>query len=255
MGPVSQARKRHGQLDLQPALPGMPADRLVALILVRLTVGGDEPPGRLPALTPLPTVYACGIKVVTSPGKTMSAPADRHPALGQAGFHLGESVPERLHPALFVPAFPLCGVAADAASALPVGTARRRTIRAILDRRLRASARRFRSASSQASSLVRVIAPAHRDEHNPVIARLRSRRATPWPLVFRRPSEQRAAKSAPARRPRWAPTAARTASSPGDTGTRVRTRAPAGGATTNGAAISRKRRRFTTTSSSAGMTD
>lgn len=119
MRPVSQANERRGQLDLQPALPGMPADRLVTPILVRLTVSGDEPPGRLPTLTPLSAVDACGIKVVTSPGKATSASADRHAALSQTGFQLGEPVPERLQAALLLPAFPLCCIAVDAASALP----------------------------------------------------------------------------------------------------------------------------------------
>src|SRR5436190_20133659 len=72
MGPVSQAGERRGQLDLQPALLGMPADRLVAPVLVRLTVSGDEPPGRLPATTPLPAVDACGIKVVAGLGTAAS---------------------------------------------------------------------------------------------------------------------------------------------------------------------------------------
>jgi hypothetical protein len=54
--------------------------------------------------------------------------------------------------------------------------ARRRHIVSILARKVAASAIRFRSATPQASSLVRVIAPAQRDEQAEVSACLRSRR-------------------------------------------------------------------------------
>ena len=87
------------------------------------------------------------------------------------------------------------------------------------------------------SSLVRVIAPAHRDDDLAVSARFRAARETARPFASSRPSAHRAARSPPASDPRWLPAARSTASSCGDTRSRVRTRAPAGAAATNGAAI------------------
>src|SRR6185437_14356744 len=123
----------------------------------------------------------------------------------------------------------------------PAWTARRPSIRRTLARRLDRSARRFRSARAHWSSLVLVMAPAHRDDDRAVRARLRSLREAAFPFPSRRPSAHRAARSADARDPRYVPTARSTAASSAVTRRRVRTRAPAGAATTNGAAISRSR--------------
>jgi hypothetical protein len=64
---------------------------------------------------------------------------------------------------------------------VPADTASRASIRPILARRLAASARRFRSASRHWSSLVRVIAPAHRDDDSAVSACLRAARDAAFP--------------------------------------------------------------------------
>ena len=101
------------------------------------------------------------------------------------------------------------------------------------------SARRFRPARPQASSLVRVIAPAHREEDSAVSARLRAARDRARPRASSRPSAHRAARSRPASDPRWRPAARSTASSCGEGRSRARTRTPPGAAATNGAATRR----------------
>jgi hypothetical protein len=121
----------------------------------------------------------------------------------------------------------------------PAGTASRASIRPTRACRLVLSARRFRSARLHWSSLVRVIAPAHRDDDSAVSARFRAARDTARPFASSRPSAHRAARSRPASDPRCNPAARSTASSAGETRSRVRTLAPAGAAATNGAAISR----------------
>ena len=121
----------------------------------------------------------------------------------------------------------------------PAGTASRASIRPTRACRLVLSARRFRSARLHWSSLVRVIAPAHRDDDCAVSARFRAARDTARPVASSRPSAHRAARSRPASDPRCDPAARSTASSAGETRSRVRTLAPAGAAATNGAAISR----------------
>jgi hypothetical protein len=80
----------------------------------------------------------------------------------------------------------------------------------------------------------RVIVPAQRLEDWLVAARFRT---VHW--LSLRPCRHRQARSWPARRPRWAPTARSTASSAVVSRSRVRTRAPAGKRTTNGSAIER----------------
>ena len=83
--------------------------------------------------------------------------------------------------------------------------------------RLARPARRFRSASRTWSSLVLVIAPAHRDDDSAVKARFRRARDTARPLASRRPSVHHAARSRPASDPRCEPAYRSTASSSGDT--------------------------------------
>ena len=122
---------------------------------------------------------------------------------------------------------------------LPAGTASRASIFATRACRPARSARRFCPASLTWSSLLRVIAPAQRDDDPPVSARFRAARDTARPLASSRPSAQRAARSRKASDPRCAPTARSTASSCAETRSRVRTRAPAGAAATNGTAIRR----------------
>ena len=75
------------------------------------------------------------------------------------------------------------------------------------------SARRFRPASRCWSSLVRVIAPAHRDDDSAVSAFFRRARDPARPFASSRPSAHRAARSRPASDPRCVPTAHSTASS------------------------------------------
>jgi len=121
----------------------------------------------------------------------------------------------------------------------PAGTARRAPICRVLACSDARSASRFRSASARRSSVVRVIAPAHRELDPAVSARFRSRLDAARPAPSSRPSRTRAARSAEASDPRCAPTAASTSPSWPDARSRVRTLAPAGAAATNGALIAR----------------
>jgi hypothetical protein len=121
----------------------------------------------------------------------------------------------------------------------PTGTASRAWILPIRACRPDFSARRFRTASCHWSSLVRVIAPAHRDDDSAVSARFLRARDAARPSGSSRPSAHRAARSRPASDPRCEPTARSTASSCGDTRSRARTRAPPGAASTKGPAIGR----------------
>ena len=118
----------------------------------------------------------------------------------------------------------------------PQQTASRLSIRATRAPRLGPCATRFRIPSAHWSLLVRVMAPAHRDELAAVRLRLRSARfASPRPLPHRAP------RSAPALPPRWRPTVVSTSWSAPVTNSRVRTRAPVGRRATNGARIERLR--------------
>jgi hypothetical protein len=121
----------------------------------------------------------------------------------------------------------------------PAGMASRASIRRTRACRLALAARRFRSARLHWSSLVRVIAPAHRDDDLAVSARFRAARETARPFGSSCPPAHRAARSPPASDPRWLPAARSTASSCGDTRSRARTRAPVGAAARNGSAIRR----------------
>ena len=69
----------------------------------------------------------------------------------------------------------------------PAGMASRARIRRIRACRLAFCPRRFCPASRTWSSLVRVIAPAHRDDDSAVSARFRAARDTAWPLASSRP--------------------------------------------------------------------
>jgi hypothetical protein len=85
------------------------------------------------------------------------------------------------------------------------GTVSRASILATRARRLACSACRFCPASRTWFSLVRVIAPAQRDDDSPVSARLRHARDAAFPLASSRPSAHRAARSRPANIPRCRP--------------------------------------------------
>jgi hypothetical protein len=84
----------------------------------------------------------------------------------------------------------------------PAGTASRAWIARTRACRLACPARRFCSASRTWSSLVRVIAPAHRDDEAAVSARFRPARDTAFPFASSRPWPHRAARSLPASDPR-----------------------------------------------------
>ncbi len=108
-------------------------------------------------------------------------------------------------------------------------------------------------ASCQESSLSRVIAPAQREELVAVSERLRTRREVARASASSLPSRHLRARSPLASDPRWVPTATSTRESVSEACSRVRTRAPLGGATTKGSSISRSRR-VTVPSSACGVT-
>jgi hypothetical protein len=123
---------------------------------------------------------------------------------------------------------------------LPAGIASRAWIRRMRACRLRCPARRFCPASRTWSSLVRVMAPAHRDDDSAVSARFRTARDRARPRASSRPSAHRAARSLPASDPRCAPAFRSTVSSSADRRSRARTRAPPGAAATNGTPTGRR---------------
>lgn len=89
-----------------------------------------------------------------------------------------------------------------------------------------------RRASWYWFSLVRVMDPVQREEDCAVSAFFRAARWLKAGDTL--PIRTRAARSAPARAPRWVPAARSTSSSAGERCRRVRMRHPEGGATTNG---------------------
>ena len=103
--------------------------------------------------------------------------------------------------------------------------------------RLALQARRFCPASRSWSSLVRVIAPAHRDDDPAVSTRFPHRPDHARPRASRRPSAHRAARSLPGQRPQVRAHRPQHRLIPRRQGrNRARTRAPPGAAATNGTA-------------------
>ncbi len=93
--PVRQMRQRDRQLDLQPALVRVPADRLVAPRLVFLPVGGQEQPGRLPLPPPRPGHVGFG-EAAALAQQRLAAPHHRHRSRLQPPVHPGEPGPQHL---------------------------------------------------------------------------------------------------------------------------------------------------------------
>ena len=115
VGTVGQMSQRGGQLDLDPSLTCVPADRLVAPGLVGFAVGGDEPPSALPASLPRRLVQSSLLQVGADPGERCPTPADRHPPLAQSSLHLDEASGEALETALLVEALGGAHIPASAA--------------------------------------------------------------------------------------------------------------------------------------------
>jgi hypothetical protein len=230
-----------GEPDLQPALVGVPAERLVPRQLAGLAVGGEEPPFRVPLLPPLLQRPPGGWQAVTGLRQPGPAPAHRHPPGIDPGFHAGEARPQRLHPPLLLESPGLGGVPPPAVPARPG-----RDREPALDRLDPASQGGAPGLKIPVGELPGILGRAG-DRAGPPgrrpagHRRFRTARDTARPLASRRPSRQRAARSADASDPGCTPAAARTAASTGVTRSRVRTRAPAGPATTNGGATSRSR--------------
>jgi hypothetical protein len=92
--------QRGGELDLQPALLGVDADRLVPKRLVGLAVGGEEPAFRLPAFPPLLLGQPCVLEVMTGAQQPSAAPHDRDLPLFDPALNVGETGLEMLEPPL-----------------------------------------------------------------------------------------------------------------------------------------------------------
>ena len=198
--------QRGGKLDLQPALVRIPADRLVAPRLVLLPVGSQEQPGRLPLRRHCASVSpAAARRRACAAGPCRLAPPTPPPP--PAAARTRPSRPQRLQAdGLGVP-LGGGGITAIRPTLPPAGTASRASIRPMRAFRLVFPARRFCSASRHWSSLVRVIAPAHREEDSAVSARFRTARDAARRLASSRPSAHRAARSRPASDPRYVPAA------------------------------------------------
>jgi len=98
MRPVRQVRQRGGQLDLQPAFTGVPADRLVPPGLVFLPVGGQEQPGRFPLPPPPGLGQARGGEVAALAQQGLPAPHHGHRPGVQLLLHPAEPCLQRLEP-------------------------------------------------------------------------------------------------------------------------------------------------------------
>jgi hypothetical protein len=166
-----------------------------------------------------------------------SAAADEaNPTLGDLSVHVREPGGEQLQAALLLPAFGAAGIAAGPPSPAPHRCGQPRP--EIPDR------------PPQAGPFVQQVAvaplplilagagdrPRPSAGAGPVSKRfLRVLWPSPWP------SRQRSPRSWPASRPRYSPTSRSTAWSATESRSRLRMRAPIGGATTNGVAMARSR--------------
>ena len=121
----------------------------------------------------------------------------------------------------------------------PAGTASRVSIRRTRACRLARSARRFCSASRTWSSLVRVIAPAQRDDDSAVSARFRHALDTARPSASSRPLRAPCGQVTARQRPQVGADGPQHRLILRRHPQPRRTRAPAGAAATTGAAISR----------------
>src|SRR6266568_4465627 len=184
--------ERGRELDLQPSAGAMPADRLIAPGLVLLPVSGQEHTGRLPPLPPLGLGQAPAGEAAAPTQQGLPAPTtDTVPAFSCRSTLARRACSDWSRTAL------ACRSAAVAYPRivpylLPAWIASRASSRRIRACRLVPSARRFCSASRTWSSLVRVIAPAHRDDDSAVKARFRTARDEASPFATSRPSAHRA---------------------------------------------------------------
>ena len=172
--PVRQGASGAGSLSSSQPSSGLPPDRLIAPRLVLLPVGGQEQPGRLPLCPPLRLGQPGGGQVAPlaqqalPPRTTGTAPASSRRSTRASR------------------AFSACSRMALACRSAGVAYPRTRPASRPPGRRAAprsggpapagwpCSARRFRSARLHWSSLVRVIAPAHRDDDSAVSARFRA---------------------------------------------------------------------------------
>jgi hypothetical protein len=140
--------------------------------------------------------------VVPDPGQPAATAADTEIAIGELPFDGLQARNEVLQALLLLPPLRLGGVATN-----PATLAACRNVKTLADPADASPQRpclgsQVTLANCQQSSLIRVIAPAHRDELAAVISCLRRRRDSALALASRQPSWHRCARSALARRPR-----------------------------------------------------
>jgi hypothetical protein len=154
------------------------ADGLVAPPLVGLTIGADEQAGRLPPLLPLHRGDPDLIEVVPGPGKAPTTPAARQPPIIEPGFHPDKADLQQLQATLLLVALTRTFIAPVLATTATDGHGQ--TPPNPVDPRPQGHrlSDQVPLSNPQASALVRVIAPAQRDEQAEVSACLRSRRET-----------------------------------------------------------------------------
>jgi hypothetical protein len=119
--PIGERGQRSRKLDLQPALVGMPADRLVPPRFVGLAVGADEQPRGLPPCAPLLVGQARLAQVVAHTGEPPPTPTDGQPPFGHPGLGIGQSRTEHLEPALLLEPLGRTLVAARPPTTFPDG--------------------------------------------------------------------------------------------------------------------------------------
>ena len=128
-----------------------------------------------------------GGQVIPFAQQGLPAPHHRHDPRLQLPLHPGQPGLERLQPERLGIPLGGGGIPAHSAGLRAAGTASRAWIRPMRVRRLDLWPRRFCAASRQASSLVRVIAPAHREDDAAVRALFRAAREAARPVASSRP--------------------------------------------------------------------
>ena len=241
--PVRQVGERGGQLDLQPALIRVPADRLVPPRLVLLPVGGQEQPGRFPlprATGPRSARRRRGCRACAAAPSRPAPPTPSPPSSCRS------TRPSRAFSACsrIGLGVPLRGRSHTRASGrLPAGRDRQPGLDPA-DAGLQAGLAGAQVLLGQPD----LVLAGPGDRPGPPRRRVRRqrplpRRPGPRPAPSRPAAPPRTGRPDPfpASDPRCAPTARSTASSSAVTRSRARTRAPAGAAATNGAATGRRK--------------
>ena len=121
MRPVRKVSERGRKVDLQPALVGVPRDRVIAPGGVPLAVCGQEQPGGVPPLPPLRLGQPGGGQVQPGAHQLPAAPRHRHRPRRDPPLDPGEARLQRLEPDRFGVPFRLSRVPGHAPLPPPDG--------------------------------------------------------------------------------------------------------------------------------------